>query len=139
MSEALLIVDDSAHKIALERKMLAMMRWEGGIHTATNTEEAMRLIESHPDIRYAFVDYYIPSQNGPAVITSLKTKNPHARIALVSSAEDERNFTEARKSGAEICICTSWPSDRVERAFRDVIGDWKEDADQRKKGHTEEA
>lgn len=139
MSDALLIVDDSAHKIALEREMLAMMQWAGEIHTATTTEEAIRLIESHPDIHYAFIDYYIPSQNGPAVIASLKAKNPHARIALVSSAENEENFREARQSGAETCICTSWPSDLVEGTFRAMISAWQEDAKHRKKGHTEGA
>ncbi len=118
-----LIADDSPNKIQLMLLMLTHAEWEGDIRLAETTEHAMQMIDEH-DIGFAFVDYYIPSENGPAVIKYLKEKNPSARIALVSSADNADNFAEARQAGAEICICSTREIDQVEREFMEVVADW---------------
>ena len=118
----LLIADDSQAKIDLMVAMLSKAGWRGEAVVAMTTEQAKELIDE--DAGYAFIDYYIPSENGPAVIAHLKEKNPSARIALVSSADTQTNFDEAREAGAEECICTTWESDRVESAFMSLLKDW---------------
>jgi DNA-binding NarL/FixJ family response regulator len=119
-----LIADDSPNKMILMQGMLHRAQWKGEIITAVTSEDAMKLIDEH-DIRFAFIDYYIPSENGPTIIKYLKKKNPDAHIALVSSADNTENFDEARNAGAELCICTSYPADEVEKMFTDVLADWK--------------
>jgi DNA-binding NarL/FixJ family response regulator len=83
------------------------------------------LIDEHK-ITHALIDFYIPSEHGPAIMRYLKKNNPNARIALVSSSDKPENIDEAKAAGAESCICTSWQSDEVERAFGDVLRGWLE-------------
>lgn len=120
----ILIADDSDGKIVLMEMMLKKAHWEGEILVAHTTEEAKKCIDEH-DIAYAFIDYYIPSEKGPAVIAYLKEKNPSAHIALVSSADNQTNCDEAKAAGAEMCVCTSYQSDEVEKTLMDILTDWK--------------
>jgi two-component system, response regulator RegA len=120
---SLLIADDSAGKIMMMQGMLFRKKWTGDVLKAATTDEAKKLIDENV-ITHAFIDYYIPSENGPAVIAYLKQKNPDARIALVSSADSVDNFEEAKRAGAEECICTSYEADEVERAFMNLLQEW---------------
>ncbi len=120
-----LIADDSAQKTAFLKGFLSHAKWDGDILTATTTEEAVEIIKEHPDIGFAFVDYYIPSKCGPAVIDFLKRTNPKARIALVSSSDRKENQEEAKAAGAEACICTSYELDVVQKTVLDLLEEWK--------------
>jgi DNA-binding NarL/FixJ family response regulator len=124
MSTILMIADDSPQKMMLIKGMLTRAGWRGDIVTAATTEESRRLIEEYP-ITHALVDYYIPSENGPAVIRYLKEKRPGAHAALVSSSDKYENLQEAENAGAEATICTSYPADEVEKAFTDLLADWQ--------------
>ncbi len=120
-----LIADDSHEKIVFLKKMLKRADWQGEILTAFTTEDAKALIDSHSDIAAAFVDYYMPSENGPAVIKYLKETCPRVHIALVSSSDSAKNGKEARDAGAEATVCTSYREDEVERQLFDLLEDWK--------------
>jgi DNA-binding NarL/FixJ family response regulator len=120
----LLIADDSQTKIDLMRSMLTHFEWNEEVLIANTSEEASDLIEVHT-ITHAFVDYYIPSKNGPSIIAALKAKNPHAHITLVSSGDNPENQQEAIQAGAETCICTTYEADIVENAFKEIVHNWK--------------
>ena len=120
-----LVADDSPHKTAMLKDLLAIAQWKDPVLFATTSEEAIRLIDEHPGITHAFVDYYIPSANGPAIIAYLKDKNPATSIVLVSSSNNGENQERAMEAGAEACICTSDRSDMVERAILDILEEWK--------------
>ena len=119
-----LIVDDSPWKMQFLRSMIERAKWQGDILEAWTTEEAKKLIDTHPEISAAFVDYYVPSECGPSVIRYLRAKNPNAKIALVSSADSKRNASEAISSGANAVLCTSDQSDVVEKSLMDLLADW---------------
>lgn len=123
MNKTLLIADDSPHKMILMKGMLHRAGWEGEILEALTTEEAKKIIDER-EIGFAMIDFYIPSENGPALIGYLKAKNPNARIALVSSSDKYDNLEEARGAGAEECICTSYPADEVEQKFTELLAEW---------------
>lgn len=125
MTHALLIAEDSDYKTMLIQGMLFKAGWDGEIFIATTTEAAMSLIDTHPHIQYGLIDFHIPSQNGPAVIAYLKSKNPNARIALVSSSDKYENQEEAKAAGAEVCICTSYEADEVAKALMDTLTAWQ--------------
>jgi DNA-binding NarL/FixJ family response regulator len=119
-----LIADDSDEKTAFLQK-LAKQVWEGEILVATTSEASFAIIDAHPDIRAAFVDYYIPSTNGPAIIRYLREKIPSAHIVLVSSSSNPRNAAEAREAGADAVVCSSDHGDEVEKQLLDLLEEWK--------------
>lgn len=121
---AFLIADDSREKILFLRHMLQRAKWNGNLVIAETTEQAKELIDAHPDISCAFIDYYIPSENGPAVIAYLREKCPQSRIALVSSADNTENTARAKKAGAEAAICTTHQSDVLEREILGLLHAW---------------
>ncbi len=124
MMPRLLIADDSMKKIQLLQDCLRMADWKGEALIVHNTEDAMQAMDSDPTIGFAFIDYYMPSTNGPAVIAYIKQKNPHAHVALVSSGNSQKNFEEAKQAGAEACICTSDRTDEVENMIVGLIQTW---------------
>lgn len=91
---------------------------------ANSTEQAKALIDTH-DFEFAFIDYEMPSEDGPAVIAYLREKQPRARIALQTSADSEEYEHNAREAGAEEFICTSYPTDEVEARVMGVLEKWK--------------
>ena len=118
-----LIADDSIDKIRLLEAFLKRAGWTEEVLIAMTTEEALEHIGEHA-ISHAFVDYYIPSMNGPSVIAQLRKQHPASRVALVSSADNPRNRDEALEAGAEAFVCTSWPMDEVERQMLSLLGEW---------------
>ena len=119
-----LIADDTPAKLQFLVKLVERA-WKFEILTAETTEDACALIEQNPDIAAAFIDYYIPSANGPSVINYLKEKIPTARIALVSSSDNAKNAAEAKAAGAERVICTSDRGDEVERVILGLVEEWQ--------------
>ncbi|UPA22670.1 response regulator [Candidatus Peribacteria bacterium] len=125
MTKPLLIADDSPGKIVLLQHLLNKVHWNGPLLVAETGEEAMELMDEHPDIGFGLIDYYIPSKNGPAIIHRLKEMNPAARIALVSSSDAKKNFDEAIAAGADTCICTTYASDTVEKTILELLEEWQ--------------
>ncbi|MFH1670660.1 MAG: response regulator [Patescibacteria group bacterium] len=95
-----LIADDSDAKAMMLEGMIKKAQFPAEILIARTTEEAIRIINENPDIAFAFVDYEIPSELGPAIISHLKEVNPNAHIALVSSGNSERYQKDAEEAGA---------------------------------------
>jgi DNA-binding NarL/FixJ family response regulator len=123
MNGTFLIADDSEGKRVRLRGLLHASGWKGTVMIAHTTDEAMRFIDETSKIDFAFVDYYMPSHNGPAVIRHLRGKCPQAKIALVSSADDPSNAREAREAGADAVVCTTLP-DSDER-LSNLLMEWR--------------
>lgn len=121
---AFLIADDSQGKVTMIKVLLRHVQWTGEVFVAETTEEAIRLIDLHPEIRFAFIDYYIPSSYGPSVIRYLTMKNKDTHCALVSSSDSTKNAAEAREAGAEAVLCTSYQSDEVEKSILELLRSW---------------
>ncbi len=125
MTKPLLLADDSPGKILMLQHLLKKAAWNGPVLVAYTTEEAMELMQAHPDISFGLIDYYMPSENGIAIMQALKEKNPAARFALVSSSDRQSNYDEAKAAGAEACICTSNRSDEVEKTVMNLLAEWQ--------------
>ena len=119
-----MIADDSRDKILLLRHMLTQAGWNGTVLQAMTTEEVKKMIDDNPEIAAAFIDFYIPSENGPAIIAYLRDRCPKSRIALVSSGDSPENSALARAAGAEVTICTSYEAEKVERTILDLLQLW---------------
>lgn len=123
--QSILIADDNPNKMLMIQGMLFKAGWTGEVLTAATSDDAKKLIDAH-DIGFGLIDFYIPKENGPAIIAHLKNKNPSARIALVSSSDAYANQLAAREAGAETCICTTHEADEVESAFKNLLAEWME-------------
>ncbi|MCF7844960.1 MAG: response regulator [Kiritimatiellales bacterium] len=126
MTTLLLIADDCDAKILMLEGFIKKSKFPAEILIAKTTEEAIKTIDNHPDIKFAFIDYEIPSALGPAIIIHLKEANPKAHIALVSSGNSEKYQQNASESGAEKYICTSFESDIVEKNLSELLDSWKQ-------------
>ncbi|MCA9370439.1 MAG: response regulator [Candidatus Peregrinibacteria bacterium] len=118
-----LIADDNEGKMMMLDAIVRRWGKAGTILRAQTTEEAQHFCDEQ-EITWAFIDYYMPSENGPTVIAYLKEKWPNAHIALVTSANNASNNAEALAAGAEAVICTSFQSDEVEKAFQELLHRW---------------
>ncbi len=98
-SPLFLILDDSEAKIQVEKDALRAVNWPGDILVAMTTEEAEKILNQH-EIAAAFIDYYVPSTNGPAFILQLIAKHPACKVILVTSANNPKNIAEAIDAGA---------------------------------------
>lgn len=124
MKSLFLIADDSeAKRDLLKRIVLRNMDVE--VLTAETTEQAKDLILKHVEFAAAFIDYEIPSENGPAVIKHLKQHNPGCLVALVTSSDSNTYKEDAERVGAEAFISTSWPLDKVETELNMLLAEWK--------------
>ena len=124
MKPLFLIADDLESKRDF-LKRIVLRNLDTEILTADSTEQAHELITEHVEFFAAFIDYEIPTENGPAIIKHLKKHNPDCLIALVSSADSEKYKENAKKAGAEAFVCTSWPLDKVEMELNLLLAEWK--------------
>lgn len=123
---AFLIADDSQSKMDFLKEVFYSSGWAVILITAVTTEDAEILIQKSGSIVGAFIDYYIPSRNGPKIISTLRKKFPHCPIALVSSARSAKNTKEALEAGAERAVCTSDPEDTVRAELLSLLDLWEQ-------------
>ncbi len=119
-----LIADDSPVKTDMLLKAIHASEWDIEIAVALTTEQAYEIMRKRR-VDFAFMDYYIPNDNGPHMIQRLKNRNADARIALVSSSKKPSNVKEAMDAGAETTICTSDPAHVVAQQLSDLLESWK--------------
>ncbi len=118
-----LIADDSPEKIDYLLKAIHATEWDIEVVTALTTEDAYDIMRKRR-VDFAFIDYYIPNDNGPHMIARLKNRNPRARIALVSSSKKPSNIKEAMDAGAETTLCTSDPAHVVAAQLDRLLREW---------------
>ncbi|MDO8649653.1 MAG: response regulator [Candidatus Peregrinibacteria bacterium] len=118
-----LIADDSEAKMFFLASIVKK-HWAGELHRAKSTEEAKKLIDAHPEIAAAFIDYEIPSENGPAVIRYLRGKNPQAKIALVTAFDSPRYGEDAKSAGADAFVTTSQEMHEVAESLENLLQLW---------------
>ena len=120
-----LIADDSPAKVMMLEFIVKRSKHFPNLLIAHSTDEAKKLIDGN-DVAAAFIDYEMPSENGPAVIAYLKAKNPSARIALVTSFDSGGYETAARAAGAEACVCTTNEEKEVKEKLENLLIEWGE-------------
>lgn len=123
-----LIADDSPEKIDYLLKAIHATEWDIEVVTALTTEDAYDIMRKRR-VDFAFIDYYIPNDNGPHLIERLKNRNGDARVALVSSSKKPSNITEAMDAGAETTLCTSDPAHVLASQIDTLLREWMESND----------
>ena len=120
----LLIADDSPEKTDMLLKAIHAAEWDIEIAVALTTEQAYEIMKKRR-VDFAFMDYYIPNDNGPHMIKRLKNRNADARIALVSSSKKPSNLQEALEACAGSLVQIVVSAHVVAAQLSELLQKWK--------------
>ncbi len=72
------------------------------VHEASHAREAMAMLEQHPDIRLALVDYYMPDIDGISLVRMLRERYSKQQLAIIGISVSDKRGLSARylKQGA---------------------------------------
>ena len=100
MTYKLLIVDD--HPLIREalRTVLKQLQRETAIFEASNSREAIRIVEEHPDLGLILLDINLPDRDGFSVLGELRDRDATIPIIILSGSDDQVIVKRAFRLGA---------------------------------------
>lgn len=95
-----LVVDDSILFQKVLTKWLSIHRYQ--VLTAKGGQEALAVLQKHPGIKLALIDYFMPGMDGVELIHKIREAYPKEDLAIIgiSGAGNSRMSAEFLKSGA---------------------------------------
>ncbi|MBI1824167.1 MAG: response regulator [Nitrospirae bacterium] len=110
-----LIVDDSGPIRKIMKKMLVEMRHE--VLEAENGQDALRQLESHPDIGLMLTDWNMPVMTGIELLEAIRGKGeffPKPVIVMVTTENEESKIARALVTGADEYIMKPFSKEILE-------------------------
>jgi DNA-binding NarL/FixJ family response regulator len=95
-----LIVDDHALIREALHAVLKQLKREAVIFEASNSGQAMHIVEEHPDISLILLDINLPDRDGFSVLRELRDRYATIAIIILSSSDDQDTVKRAFKLGA---------------------------------------
>jgi DNA-binding NarL/FixJ family response regulator len=95
-----LIVDDHALIREALHAVLKQLKREAVIFEASNSCQAMHIVEQHPDISLILLDINLPDRDGFSVLRELRDRDATIAIIILSSSDDQDTVKRAFKLGA---------------------------------------
>lgn len=89
-----LVVDDSKTFQSYVSKLLTLHLFD--IHTASDGEEGLRVLEANPDIKMVLTDYNMPKMDGLAFTKALRRKFKKDTIAVIALSANEEEGIASR-------------------------------------------
>ena len=96
----ILIVDDHALIREALHAVLNQLKREAVIFEASNSCQAMHIVEEHPDISLILLDINLPDRDGFSVLRELRERYATIAIIILSSSDDQDTVKRAFKLGA---------------------------------------
>jgi len=113
----LLIVDDQALFREGLRTLLSVQPGLEVVGEAGNGEEALRQAAAlHPDV--ILMDLQMPVMDGASATRQLKSRQPSAKVIVLTTFDDEENVFEGLRAGAVGYLLKDTPSARLVEAIR---------------------
>lgn len=116
-----LLVNDSKTQTFLIKSYLLELTFE--VLTANDGEQALKLLQEHPDISFLFTDYVLPKMNGVQLITKIRKKfiaKDLVIIALTSNSSRDLS-TQLLKAGADDFIAKPFTKGEFnKRIFKEI-------------------
>jgi YesN/AraC family two-component response regulator len=97
MPDKILVVDDESDlEILLRQKFRKKIR-QGQLELifARNGIEALKRLETHPDIDIVLTDIYMPGMDGLTLLTKIREKKPITQVIIISAYGDIDNIRAA--------------------------------------------
>lgn len=94
----ILVVDDEPSMLTYTRTLLEMDHY--GVETANSGEEALRRLESKPDVDLVLLDMAMPRMDGLQTIEACRRLRPNQRIVVCSCVTDTSTVVRAIQMGA---------------------------------------
>ena len=95
-----LIVDDHALIREALHAVLKQLKREAVIFEASNSRQAMHIVEEHPDISLILLDINLPDRDGFSVLRELRDRDATIAIIILSSSDDQDTVKRAFELGA---------------------------------------
>ncbi len=120
MAATILIVDDAAFMRAMLKRILKDAGYEI-VGEAVNGREAVQLYEElTPDV--VTLDMVMPEMGGMEALQAIRSRDPEAKVVIVSAVDQRENLLEAIRSGATEYIVKPFDESRVMKAVRRALG-----------------
>jgi DNA-binding NarL/FixJ family response regulator len=95
-----LIVDDHALIREALHAVLKQLKREAVVFEASNGQQAMRIVEEHPDVSLILLDINLPDRDGFSVLRELRDHYATIAVVILSSSDDQDTVKRAFKLGA---------------------------------------
>ncbi|MET4180688.1 DNA-binding NarL/FixJ family response regulator [Bradyrhizobium sp. JR7.2] len=95
-----LIVDDHALIREALHAVLKQLKREAVVLEASNSHQAMHVVEENPDIGLILLDINLPDRDGFSVLRELRDRYPTIAIIILTSSSDQDSVKRAFKLGA---------------------------------------
>ena len=96
----ILVTDDHVLIREALRGVLAELRSDASVFEASNSQQAMRIVEDHPDLDLILLDLNLPDRDGFSVLADLRQRYPAISVVVLSALQDRMNVTRALDLGA---------------------------------------
>lgn len=95
-----LVVDDHALIREAMHAVLKQLKREAVIFEASNSRQAMRLVEENPDVSLILLDINLPDRDGFSVLADLRKRYATIAVIVLSGSDDQDSVKRAFKLGA---------------------------------------
>jgi len=95
-----LIVDDHALIREAMRGVIVELQGDAVVLEAGSSNQAMSLIQQHPDLALVLLDLGLPDRNGLEVLADLHENHPAMSVVMLSAFSDRENVVKALDGGA---------------------------------------
>src|ERR1043166_7879317 len=96
-----LLLDDDVDLLDRYRQLLAQLRSQPEIHTATTGPRAMAMLEAEP-FRLLISDLKMPKMDGLQVLSIVRRKYPALRTVVLTSVADEQFSSRVYALGVDL-------------------------------------
>jgi DNA-binding NarL/FixJ family response regulator len=116
-----LIVDDHALIRDALRSVLRELAADASVLEASDARQAMRLVETNPDLHLVVLDLGLPDRDGVAVLTDLRKRHATISVVVLSAMQDRDSVLRAPELGAPGFIPKAASRDVMLNALRLVF------------------
>jgi FixJ family two-component response regulator len=114
------VVDDDASVLSSLRELLASDGFDAQIFDSP--ERFMDYARTH-SIRLAFLDVWMPAQNGIELQERLRTQSPHTAVIIITGRDDPNLRTRALEGGAFAFLVKPFGDGEFLDAVRGALGE----------------
>lgn len=123
MSTNLLLVDD--HQMFIDG-MRSLLRQAADINitaTANSGQEALQLLEQHPDINFVITDISMPEMTGTELAKTVKEKYPETKVMVLSMFNEQAIINDILLTEAEGYILKNTGKEELISAIQHIQND----------------